>query len=114
MRHVVAATTPAWPPVADFFTTNAHDGLPGLAAAPASTAQPSRSPGIAQLAAGGPPRPLAVVLAADGGVVGAGSAGVATAFCILRNPREGVGLLERHRVARGATARNAGQLTTYF
>ena len=51
---------------------------------------------------------------ADVAVVGAGIAGVATAFFILRDTRNDVLLLERDRVARGATGRNAGQLTTYF
>jgi glycine/D-amino acid oxidase-like deaminating enzyme len=47
-------------------------------------------------------------------VVGAGIAGVATAFFILRSTTESVTLIERDQVARGATGRNAGQLTTYF
>ena len=47
-------------------------------------------------------------------VVGAGIAGVATAFFVLRTTTNNVLLVERDRVARGATGRNAGQLTTYF
>ena len=47
-------------------------------------------------------------------VVGAGIAGVATTFFTLRHTDQTVLLLERDRVARGATGRNAGQLTTYF
>jgi glycine/D-amino acid oxidase-like deaminating enzyme len=47
-------------------------------------------------------------------VVGAGIAGVATAFFILRETPHSVLLIERDRVARGATGRNAGQLTTYL
>ncbi len=47
-------------------------------------------------------------------MVGAGIAGVATTFFILRNTNKSVLLVERDMVARGATARNAGQLTTYF
>jgi glycine/D-amino acid oxidase-like deaminating enzyme len=47
-------------------------------------------------------------------VVGAGIAGVATAFFILRSTAESVILVERDEVACGATGRNAGQLTTYF
>ena len=47
-------------------------------------------------------------------VVGAGIAGVATAFFVLRETGRSVLLVERDRVARGATGRNAGQLTTYF
>ncbi len=52
--------------------------------------------------------------AADVVVVGAGIAGVATTFFILRNTNKSVFLVERDRVARGATGTNAGQLTTYF
>jgi glycine/D-amino acid oxidase-like deaminating enzyme len=51
---------------------------------------------------------------ADIVVVGAGIAGVATAFFVLRTTMKSVLLIERDRVARGATGRNAGQLTTYF
>ena len=76
--------------------------------------QPSRSPWIAQLEDDGPPRPLGADTAADVVVVGAGIAGVATAFFALRTTTDDVLLVERDRVARGATGRNAGQLTTYF
>jgi glycine/D-amino acid oxidase-like deaminating enzyme len=47
-------------------------------------------------------------------VVGAGIAGIATAFFALRATTGNVMLVERDRVARGASGRNAGQLTTYF
>lgn len=76
--------------------------------------QPARSPWLAQLADDGPPRPLEADTSADIAVVGAGIAGVATAFFVLRNTPNNVLLIERDRVARGATGRNAGQLTTYF
>jgi glycine/D-amino acid oxidase-like deaminating enzyme len=76
--------------------------------------QPPRSPWLAQLADDGPPRPLEADTRADVAVVGAGIAGVATAFFILRDTPNDVLLIERDRVARGATGRNAGQLTTYF
>ena len=76
--------------------------------------RPSRSPWIAQLAPDGPPRPLDEDAQADVAIVGAGIAGVATAYFILRSTRSRVILVERDRVARGATGRNAGQLTTYF
>ena len=75
---------------------------------------PSRSPWIAQMAPDGPARPLTGPLSADVVIVGAGIAGVATAFFTLRSTSKRVVLLERDRVARGATGRNAGQLTTYF
>ncbi|MDQ1695579.1 MAG: hypothetical protein QOJ03_932 [Frankiaceae bacterium] len=76
--------------------------------------QPARSPWIAQLAPDGAPRPLAADTTTDVVVVGAGIAGVATAFFTLRATTQRVMLVERDRVGRGATGRNAGQLTTYF
>jgi glycine/D-amino acid oxidase-like deaminating enzyme len=76
--------------------------------------RPNRSPWIAQLAPDGPPRPLRADLTTDVAIVGAGIAGVATAFFVLRSTPLRVALIERDRVARGATGRNAGQLTTYF
>jgi glycine/D-amino acid oxidase-like deaminating enzyme len=76
--------------------------------------QPTRSPWLAQLADDGAPQPLDADATVDVAVVGAGIAGVATAFFILRGTPHGVLLIERDRVARGATGRNAGQLTTYF
>jgi glycine/D-amino acid oxidase-like deaminating enzyme len=78
------------------------------------TDQPVRSPWLAQLAADGPPQPLDADVATDVAVVGAGIAGVATAFFVLRETPHDVLLIERDRVARGATGRNAGQMTTYF
>ncbi len=75
---------------------------------------PARSPWIAQLLPDGPPRPLDRDLSTDVVVVGAGIAGVSTAFWTLRDTSKDVVLLERDRVGRGATGRNAGQLTTYF
>ena len=66
------------------------------------------------MAPDGPARPLTQDTTADVAIVGAGIAGVATAFFILRSSAKRVVLLERDRVARGATGRNAGQLTAYF
>jgi len=76
--------------------------------------QPSRSPWITQLAPDGPPRPLDGDASTDVAIVGAGIAGIATAFFTLRSTTKRVMLIERDRVGRGATGRNAGQLTTYF
>jgi len=76
--------------------------------------RPNRSPWIAQLAPEGPPQALDTDATTDVVVVGAGIAGIATAFFILRTGAGRVLLLERDRVARGATGHNAGQLTTYF
>jgi glycine/D-amino acid oxidase-like deaminating enzyme len=86
-------------------TQDEHGSYPDVAA---------RSPWIAQLLPDGPPRPLERDLSTDVVVVGAGVAGVSTAFWTLRDTSEHVVLLECDRVGRGATGRNAGQLTTYF
>lgn len=75
---------------------------------------PSRSPWVAQLEPDGPPRPLGGDASTDVVIVGAGIAGVATAFFTLRSSDRRVLLIERTRVGRGATGHNAGQLTTYF
>jgi glycine/D-amino acid oxidase-like deaminating enzyme len=47
-------------------------------------------------------------------VVGAGIAGIATSFFLLRETTARVLLVERDRVGCGASGHNAGQLTTYF
>jgi len=72
------------------------------------------SPWIAQLEPDPAPCPLRCDTETDVAVIGAGIAGIATAFFILRNTQLRVLLLERGRVARGATGNNAGQLVTYF
>jgi hypothetical protein len=76
--------------------------------------QPTRSPWLAQLARNVPSQRLDADLVTDVVVVGAGIAGVATTFFILRNTNKSVLLVERDKVAHGATGTNAGQLTTYF
>lgn len=74
-----------------------------------------RSPWIAQCAPRTEPRPLRTDARADVAIVGAGIAGIATAFFTLRDTDRSVLLVERDQIARGgATGRNAGQLTTYF
>ena len=90
-------------------TTGASEARPATYAG-----RPNRSPWIAQLAPDGPLQPLASDATADVVVVGAGIAGIATAFFVLRAGTGSVLLVERDRVARGASGRNAGQLTTYF
>ena len=76
--------------------------------------KPNASPWVAQLEPPGPARTLSADLTTDVVVVGAGIAGVATSFFTLRATDLKVVLVERDRVARGATGHNAGQLTTYF
>jgi len=75
---------------------------------------PSRSPWLQQLDADSVPRPLDRNRSADVAIVGAGIAGVATAFFTLRDTSADVVLIERNRVGRGATGHNAGQLASYF
>ena len=82
--------------------------------APAYLDLPNRSPWVSQLAPDGPPERLLADATADVVVVGAGIAGVATAFFTLRSTDLRVVVLERDRVGHGASGRNAGQLTTYF
>jgi glycine/D-amino acid oxidase-like deaminating enzyme len=76
--------------------------------------QSNRSPWIAQLGPGDPAQALGSDGTADVVIVGAGIAGIATAFFVLRSSTGCVTLLERDQVARGATGHNAGQLTAYF
>src|SRR5262245_6701381 len=76
--------------------------------------RPNRSPRIAQFEPDGAPRPLGGDTTADVVIVGAGIAGIAATFFLLRECPERVLLVERDRVTRGTSGRNAGQLTTYF
>jgi glycine/D-amino acid oxidase-like deaminating enzyme len=75
---------------------------------------PNHSPWLAQLGAESRPTPLSGDATATVVVIGAGIAGVATAFFVLRETDLDVLLLEGDRAGRGATGHNAGQLTTYF
>ena len=79
-----------------------------------STTIPSHSPWIDQLRNDGVARPLTHDQATDVVIVGAGIAGVSTAFFVLRDTALRVLLIERDRAGRGATGHNAGQLATYF
>lgn len=73
-----------------------------------------RSPWLDQLDAGLSYPPLAGNAETDVAVVGAGIAGLATAFFVLRTTSNSVLLVERDRAGHGASGRNAGQLVTYF
>ena len=74
----------------------------------------NRSPWVEQLEPDPEPHPLPEDCAADVVVIGAGIAGVAKAFYLLRDTSKSVVLIERDRVGRGASGHNAGQLVTYF
>ena len=73
-----------------------------------------RSPWLEQLDQTVAPQPLDRDITADVVVVGAGIAGMATAYFILKDTPSTVAMVERSRVGRGASGRNAGQLVTYF
>ncbi len=75
-------------------------------------ALPFRSPWIDQLH-DTTARPLTSDLDADVAVIGAGIAGLSTAFHLIRHTTRDVLLIEAGEVGRGATGRNAGQLVTY-
>lgn len=47
-------------------------------------------------------------------IVGAGIAGVATAFFTLENTKKNVVLIDKYKLAHGATGHNAGQVVAYF
>src|SRR3954449_2202777 len=74
----------------------------------------SRSPWFEQLRTGAAPQPLDGDIRTDVAIVGAGIAGVATAFFVLRETEQRVLLLERNRAGSGATGHNAGQVANYF
>ncbi len=50
----------------------------------------------------------------DVAIIGAGIAGVATAFFALKYTGKRVALIERYKMAHGATGHNAGQVVSYF
>ena len=47
-------------------------------------------------------------------VVGAGIAGISTAFFLLKHTDKKVALIEGYKLAHGATGHNAGQIAGYF
>ena len=57
---------------------------------------------------------VVVLLLGAFAVAGAGIAGIATAFFTLKYTDKNVTLLERYKLAHGATGHNAGQVTSYF
>ncbi|HEX6659072.1 MAG TPA: FAD-binding oxidoreductase, partial [Ilumatobacter sp.] len=74
----------------------------------------SRSPWFEQLHTDTAPRPLDGDVTTDVAIVGAGIAGIATAFFVLRETDHSVLVLERERAGSGATGHNAGQVANYF
>ncbi len=76
--------------------------------------QPNHSPWIHQLKRTRPVNPLSTHIKTDIAIIGAGIAGIATAYYILRDTKKSIALIEGNKVAHGATGHNAGQLASFF
>lgn len=76
--------------------------------------QKNRSPWLHQLDHERAIARLTTDIETDVAVIGAGIAGVATAFFILKYTDKRVAVLERYRLAHGATGHNAGQVVGHF
>ncbi|MBX4206512.1 FAD-binding oxidoreductase [Candidatus Parcubacteria bacterium] len=74
----------------------------------------NNSPWIHQLDHSRKRTPLPADLLTDVAVIGAGIAGVSTAFSLLKHTDRKVALIEGYKLAHGATGHNAGQMVTYF
>lgn len=72
------------------------------------------SPWIYQMNQGRPMQALREDIDVDVCIAGAGIAGVSTAFFILRNTDKKVAIVEKGKLAHGATGHNAGQIASYF
>lgn len=74
----------------------------------------NRSPWIHQLDRDRTNHKLTADIKTDVAIVGAGIAGIATAFFILKYTEKKVVVLEKFKLAHGASGHNAGQVVTYF
>ncbi len=74
----------------------------------------NNSPWIYQLDKSREPALLNHDVVTDVAVIGAGIAGIATAFYLLKHTTKKVVVLEGYKLAHGATGHNAGQLVSYF
>lgn len=74
----------------------------------------NRSPWIHQLNHERPHSRIPSDISTDVAIIGAGIAGIATAFFTLKYTDKKVVLLERFKMAHGATGHNAGQVVSYF
>lgn len=72
------------------------------------------SPWLEQLDANRRAYPLSRDVSTDVAIVGAGIAGITTAYYLLKRTSHRMLLVEGGRVAHGATGHNAGQLVSYF
>lgn len=78
------------------------------------TMRRNESPWLRQLNAARAYARISHDLSTDVAVIGAGIAGVATAFFALKYTDKRVVLVDRHKLAHGATGHNAGQVVSYF
>lgn len=74
----------------------------------------NRSPWIHQLNQDRKIRTLREDITTDVVIVGAGIAGISTAYFVLKNTNHNVVVVERSMLAHGATGHNAGQIASYF
>lgn len=74
----------------------------------------NHSPWLYQLKQDRESKKLDQDLETDVVIIGAGIAGVSTAFFVLKNTDKRVVLVDRFKLAHGATGHNAGQITSYF
>jgi len=74
----------------------------------------NNSPWIEQLKKKRTPNTLSEPISSDIGIIGAGIAGVSTAYFTLRDTPHKVLLIEANKAAHGATGHNAGQVVSYF
>lgn len=74
----------------------------------------NRSPWIHQLNHDRERKVLNEDLAIDIAIIGAGIAGISTAFFLLKNTDKKIALIEGDKLAHGATGHNAGYMASYF
>jgi len=74
----------------------------------------NRSPWIHQLDSSRTHTTLRNDISTDIAIIGAGIAGISTAFYALKNTEKNVVVVERFKLAHGATGHNAGQVVSYF
>lgn len=76
--------------------------------------KPNRSPWLHQLRQDREVKRLDRDIETDVVIIGAGIAGVSTAFFVLKHTDKRVALFEAFKLAHGATGHNAGQIVSYF
>ncbi len=74
----------------------------------------NNSPWIHQLNSERETKKLKSDLKTEVAIIGAGIAGVSTAFYLLKHTDKKVSILESYKLAHGATGHNAGHMVTYF